>query len=190
LRLYEYNVALSEILYGLLHGLEVTIRNVEHDVLTNSYQTPAWYDRVRLSRYWMDQVQQAKRDAGPNPTAGKVIAELTFGFWVDLLSRRNKNALWIHQGLRTAFHNTALPREAIQQRLQKVRLLRNRIAHHEPVLTSSARIYAGHDFITLPELLECAEWVCTDTAQWMRTQFRYAEAAQILSEVQATGFFL
>lgn len=48
LQLYEYNVQLSEVLYGLLHGLEVAVRNAEHFALTASYGTPAWYDAAPL----------------------------------------------------------------------------------------------------------------------------------------------
>ena len=32
--LYEANVALSEVLYGLLHGLELSMRNAIHHALT------------------------------------------------------------------------------------------------------------------------------------------------------------
>ena len=41
LALYEYNVQLSEVLYGLLHGLEVMVRNAAHHALTASYGTTA-----------------------------------------------------------------------------------------------------------------------------------------------------
>ena len=33
---YEYNVQLSEVLYGILHGLEVSVRNAEHFARTAS----------------------------------------------------------------------------------------------------------------------------------------------------------
>jgi abortive infection bacteriophage resistance protein len=190
LQLYEHNVALSEALYGLLHGLEVAIRNVVHHTLAAGYRTPAWYDRAPLTPYWKDQVDDAKRRAGAGATPGKIIAELTFGFWVELLSKRNKNHLWIGRGLKNAFPNTNLDRSDIHDRLKTVQLLRNRIAHHEPVLTSNERLYAGHNFITIPELLECVEWVCAATAHWMKTQFRYAEAVRILTDVKAMSISL
>jgi hypothetical protein len=190
LQLYEYNVALSEALYGLLHGLEVSVRNVVHETLSTGYKTPAWYDKAPLTQYWKDHVKDARKKAGAGATPGKVIAELTFAFWVDLLSKRNKNPLWLGRGLKNAFPNTTLSRADLHRRLKVVQLLRNRIAHHEPVLTSSRTLYAGHDFITLTELLECVEWVCADTAQWMKTQFRYAQADRILADVKATGITL
>ncbi len=68
LELYEYNVHISEVLYGLLHGLEVAVRNAEHQVLTVSYGTAAWYDPAPLSPYWRDQLNKAKVKPG---TGGK-----------------------------------------------------------------------------------------------------------------------
>jgi len=34
------------------------------------------------------------------------------------------------------------------------------------------------------------EWVCLDTAQWIKAQFRYTEAERILREVAAKGISL
>jgi hypothetical protein len=39
-------------------------------------------------------------------------------------------------------------------------------------------------------MLECVEWICTDTARWMKIRFRYAEADNILAQVNAAGFTL
>lgn len=89
-----------------------------------------------------------------------------------------------------AFPNTKLRRKFIHERLKAIQLLRNRISHHEPILTSRNTLYTGHDFLTLAELLECVEWVCADTAQWIKAEFRYAEAERILDAVKATGVSL
>ena len=186
LLLYEYNVALSEALFGLLHGLEVSLRNTMHQALTANYGTAAWYDRAPLSTYWSERIAAAKGRVGAT-TPGKVIAELTLGFWVELLSRPNQNIFWLGKQLGTAFPNTTLRRDQIHQRFKIVQLLRNRISHHEPILTTRNTLYTGHDFLTLAELLECVEWVCVEAAQWMKTRFRYAEAERILDAVKATG---
>lgn len=84
--LYEANVALSEVLYGLLHGLEVSMRNAIHQALSASYGRPDWYEVITLSQHWQAEVVSAKRKVqqitpGP-PPPGKVLAELSFGFWV------------------------------------------------------------------------------------------------------------
>jgi hypothetical protein len=185
LELYEYNVQLSEVLYGLLHGLEVTVRNAEHHALSASYGTATWYDTARLSIYWQDQLAAAKAKPGVAGKPGKVIAELTFGFWVDLLKNQNHRSLWVGHKLHTAFPNARRHRGLIHERLKAIQLLRNRISHHEPILTASNALYNGDGLLTLPEVLECVEWVCANTAQWIKAEFRYSEAARILREVAA-----
>jgi hypothetical protein len=185
LELYEYNVQLSEVLYGLLHGLEVTVRNAEHHALTASYGRADWYDVALLSNYWRDQVAKAKAKPGAAGKPGKVVAELTFGFWIDLLQQSNHRSLWVGRQLHTAFPNARRHRRLIHERLKNIQLLRNRISHHEPVLTGGNALYNGDGVITLPEVHECIEWVCTETAGWIKAQFRYAEAERILRDVAA-----
>jgi hypothetical protein len=190
LELYEFNVQLSEVLYGLLHGIEVTVRNAEHHALTASYGTPTWYDLAPLSPYWRDQLANAKAKPGVARRPGKVVAELTFGFWVDLVQNANHRSFWVGQKLHVAFPNAHRHRRLIHDRLKAIQLLRNRISHHEPVLTATNALYNGNSVITLPDLLECAGWVCLDTAQWMRAKFRYAEAEAILRQVATMGILL
>jgi hypothetical protein len=190
LALYEYNVQLSEVLYGLLHGLEVMVRNAAHHALTANYGTAAWYDVAPLSLYWQDQLSKAKAKPGAAGKPGKVIAELTFGFWVDLFSKPNHNRLWMGRNLRAAFPNTTLHRDIIHERLKAIHLLRNRLSHHEPILTSANGLYNGNIIITLPQLTQCMEWVCTHTAQWIKAQSRYDDAERILREVRASGVAL
>jgi len=207
LELYEYNVQLSEALYGLLHGLEVAVRNAAHHALTISYGSASWYDSpptpgfgipqagaagpawhqyAPLSPYWRDKVDEAKRRPGVGRNPGKVIAELTFGFWVDLLQSRNHRSLWVDRKLNAAFPNArGKTRSDIHNRLKSIQLLRNRISHHEPVLTTSNALYNGDGLITLGELMECVQWVCTETAQWMQAEFKYTEAQRILHDVAA-----
>ena len=191
LKLYEQNVQLSEALYGLLHGIEIATRNSIHAALTLSYGQDTWYDTAPLIPYWQGKVNDAKTKVGTGATAGKVVAELTFGFWVDLLKQQNHWSLWVGRKLHSAFPNAkGCTRKQIHERLKISQRLRNRISHHERVLTSASTLYTGYDYLTLAELIEIAEWICTDTADWIRTRFRYAEARQLLVNVKALGFML
>jgi hypothetical protein len=206
MELYELNVKLSAILYGLLNGLEVAVRNAEHIALTNSYGTPRWYDTpimpnfgkpnpgcegpswhdyAPLSEYWRDKVNEAKTSPGIGNRPGKIIAELTFGFWVDLLQTQNHWSLWVGRKLHLAFPNARRHRKLIHERLKAVQLLRNRISHHEPIITSTNTLYNGDGYISLGDIIETVEWVCPHTALWLKTQFGYEEADQILKAVAA-----
>jgi len=154
LELYEYNVQLSEVLYGLLHGLEVMVRNAAHHALTESYQRAVWYDAAPLSVYWQDRIAKAKSKPGATGKPGKVIAELTFGFWVELLQASNHRALWVNQKLNRAFPNAVgKTRSDIHERLKAIHLLRNRLSHHEPILTAANGVYNGNLILPLPQLV-------------------------------------
>ena len=50
---------------------------------------PSWHEYAPLSTYWRDQVDRAKLKPGVGNRPGKVISELTFGFWVDILQSQN-----------------------------------------------------------------------------------------------------
>jgi hypothetical protein len=211
MELYELNVQLCATLYGLIHGLEVAIRNAEHCALTISYGSPYWYDEppfpdfgkpaagcegpswheyAPLSTYWRDQVEKAQRKPGVNNRPGKVVAELTFGFWVDILQSQNHMPLWVIRKLNRAFPNTKRTRGQIHGRLKEIQLLRNRISHHERIITSSNVVYNGDGFLTLNEVVECVEWVCPHTAEWLKTEFGFNDAADLLKRVASKGITL
>ena len=66
-------------------------------------------------------------------TPGRVISELSFGFWTALCSRPYSQSLWIpylHRAFPTRDWDTGL----LFARLEAIRKLRNRVAHHEPIL--------------------------------------------------------
>ena len=72
-QLYEFNIELSEALYGILHGIEVSLRNAAHHALSNSYGAQDWYDQAPLTVHWMRVVRDAKNKVGGNAAPGKVI---------------------------------------------------------------------------------------------------------------------
>jgi hypothetical protein len=189
--LYEQNVALSEMTFGLLHGLEVAIRNSMHDQLSAHFATPRWYTVAPLSAYSLDKVHAAVRDAGgPTASPGKVVAELMFGFWTDLAAQRYHWSLW-QPCLSAAFPGVRLARPVIHRRLEDIRWLRNRVAHHEPILTSAGSLYAGHQRrISLEQLAGCGDWISPALGGWMRAYFRFGQAATIVNTVAASGWLL
>jgi hypothetical protein len=69
---------------------------------------------------------------GPGAPPGKVIAELTFGFWRYLSTTAHHHPLWIPY-LHTAFR-PGTSRQAVDGPVDRLHQLRNRIAHHEPLL--------------------------------------------------------
>ena len=141
LRLYVLNTKVSASVFVDLHYIEVALRNQFDRELAAKYG-PEWFKDAGflslLNGRGQDILKKAQRDAkknwvhGPVPP-GKVIAELTFGFWLQLTDSRLEHTLWV-----PCLHKAFLPRKApkrstFNQQLEKLRQLRNRVAHHEPI---------------------------------------------------------
>jgi hypothetical protein len=145
---YLWNVALCEALYPTLNGLEVALRNSLYNAGEQRFATAAkgevacWLDADPpiLAEEERNRVAAAKdslRSRGKALDAPHLIAELTFGFWTALLDVRyeHRQVLWPHM-LSAVF--PAIPaqmrkRKLISSHLNRVRLLRNRAFHHEPI---------------------------------------------------------
>jgi hypothetical protein len=163
IRLYKRNTSLSEALYGLLQGLEVTLRNAMHQTLALGLGREDWYDSMIWQMVQQDQIANAKegllKKAKPI-TPGRVVAELSLGFWVGLTGPKYSVNLW-EQHLYKAFPNAKLGRKQLNKRLESIRILRNRVAHHEPILSRDLE----ND---VDRILETIGWISRDTERWVR----------------------
>lgn len=169
LRLYAKNVEIAEALYTPLHTVEIALRNVVDGALKPPYGD-FWFDDplVVRSRYMQLRVTEARQklaSLGPNLSRGHIIAELSFGFWGGMFGSGQKG-LW-GPYLRAIFPTSVrLQRTDIARRLDAIRGLRNRVAHHEPILHLDLQTaYA--------EILELTEWMSADAADWTRRRSRF-----------------
>lgn len=160
LELYEWNAEMSSaVLHDLAH-IEVAIRNAYNAALEQHTQFGAHWTLcsmqvfapiLRTKKRWDGKAQKrvpykvdvnvkpresldrAVRSAGgAQAPPGKVIAELMFGFWRYLSSSAHEVALW-----RPYLHHAFQPgtsRVDIDNRIGDLHRLRNRVAHHEPLL--------------------------------------------------------
>ena len=137
--LYTLNTALSESLYTPLQMLEFALRNRIHTVLSaavNEY----WFDdpTFQLGTRQPEQLAKAKQDLaeeGKAATPGRLVAALTFGYWTAFLGTDYEDT-WrktLHPIARQASGKN-LRRKDFTSPLTPIRVLRNRIAHHEPIL--------------------------------------------------------
>jgi len=76
-------------------------------------------------------IDKVRERVGFNAPPGKVIAELSFGFWRYMTTRHNTKVLWVPH-LRHAFPPGTQLRE-VDTRIGLLHELRNRAAHHEPL---------------------------------------------------------
>ena len=160
LQLYARNVALGAAFHGPLQALEVTLRNAVHRRMMEVYGQ-SWFDNAPLAAPEQKAINKAKDSLdreGKQPTPGRVIAATNLGFWVALFAKKYDATLW-----RTALHEcfgTGQSRANVHDSLNRLRTLRNRIVHHEPILQRDLR--ADHRWIVwLLERLspETASWV-------------------------------
>ena len=171
LDLYALNMRLSEALYTPLQMLEVALRNRIHAVLSASVQ-PRWFEAPGFLAvpHQNEQVAEALADLTrerKEPTPGRVVAALTFSFWTTMLGTPYENR-WqtdLHRiGRRD--DGKGLRRKDLSGPLTPIRLLRNRIAHHEPILAWD--LPKHHD-----AMLRITGWLSPAAAAWCRILDRF-----------------
>lgn len=133
-RLYDWNVQVSAAFYGPLHWLEVSLRNALHHRLRERFGREDWWRTAQLADNAKFKIGRARRKVERRAefTADDVVAELTFGFWVSLLSRTHDRQIWVPAAHR-AFPNFTGPRNALHNDFMGMLDFRNRVMHHEPI---------------------------------------------------------
>jgi hypothetical protein len=179
LDLYEWNTGLSAAVFEDLAYFEVFLRNACHNQLTRWCQrrgaTYAWYlDPVLNLRSSQDVAEARLRTTRGNraETAGRVVAELTFGFWRFLHVRRYEATLWTPCLRHVYPHQSPHRRNDVYIRLDHLNTLRNRVAHHEPIHSTNVG-NTGLDIAALHhEMLELLGWIEPAIASWLQGRSR------------------
>jgi hypothetical protein len=137
---YSWNIELSQTLYPALQILEITLRNSLHKTISNHCQTEQWFDLAFLHIKEQIKITKAKKtlkDKKKTLTPGRIVAELSFGFWVSLFDIRYEHdqTLW-PKLIKPTFpyspkgHRT---RSFLSRELNRIKFLRNRVFHYEPI---------------------------------------------------------
>lgn len=84
-----------------------------------------------------------KRCGYGRASPGKVIAELSFGFWRQLTTKAMEKSIWVPY-LHNAYPQ-GTSRSIVDAQIKTVNDLRNRIAHHEPLFTSTLDPTRAHE---------------------------------------------
>ena len=173
LDLYALNTRLSEALYTPLQVLEVTLRNRIHVVLTEA-RHDRWFDDdgfllVENQIRQLAKVREESSDQGTEPAPGHIVSSLTFSFWTSMLARAYED-MWQTTLNRIARREDGkgLRRQALSHPLKSIRNLRNRVAHHEPILHwSLCKHYTN--------ILEITGWLSPVAASWCKHHSRFPE---------------
>lgn len=170
---YFWNLALAESLFCSLSMVEIALRNALHDTLTQHFGVPVWYDRRGLlepnQRNDVDGVKRRIVGRGDPVTPDRVVSELTFGFWVTILSRNYDARLWQGQNaapLKRMFlriPRNKRQRQTIHQQYNEIRELRNRVFHYEPIFDDPhlrqrhGEVKRGLHWLN-PRMVDVLEW--------------------------------
>ncbi|MBW4093372.1 MAG: Abi family protein [Proteobacteria bacterium] len=171
--LYTLNTQISEALYTPLQMLEVVLRN-RIDTVMSASQGERWFDREGLLAIEHQRQQLAKaaediRKDGRPPTAGRIVAALSFSFWTAMVSPAYEG-LWqvsLHRIARRD-DGKGVRRQDLSGPLTPIRTLRNRIAHHEPILQWNLPAHYAN-------MLRVTAWLSAAAAQWCRTYSRFEQ---------------
>ena len=163
LALYVKNIEVSAAFLLPLQGLEISLRNAINTTISAHYATDDWFDTIPLDAAGKIIIEKAKSkltDEKKDLDNSRIVAEISFGFWVTLLSRKYHQTLW-EPFLHNTFPHAKKPRRKIHGCLFNLSKLRNRIAHHEP-------IFHRHLEKDYASILEALGWVCPDMADWIK----------------------
>ena len=136
---YEYFFLLAEIsgaLWVHIQIFETTLRNFLSEFLTNTSGQVDWWNTTNYfyakENSIIDEIKTRLKHSNLDTNSKNVISNLGFSFWVELLSKRYHQKIWMklvkffpaYPGRREDFYNKA----------REIRNLRNVIAHHGPIL--------------------------------------------------------
>lgn len=179
---YLWNIQLCEALYPSLCIVEVALRNTIHNTLAEHHGRQDWYKAAQLGRDDAATLRfaiQRVREAGKDPTSGRIVAGLSFGFWTGLLSSLYGNSpkgprWWTspHSPLLAAAFPYAPAsiqqyRGRLQSRFNEIRRLRNRSFHYECIF-DDPKLLQKHQHIC-----EAIDWIHPELGVANRTIDRF-----------------
>lgn len=146
-KLYKINISVAQAFYPVYNLFEVFLRNELHYQLCAHFANNNWIINEQVgfmsnhslapSRYYLRNCvskasQKIVRNGGV-VSAGKLIAEQSFGFWTSLFDPHHYSLIGgciIHAFPHKPAH---INRSILSQKLTAIRDFRNRIYHNEPV---------------------------------------------------------
>ena len=203
---YVLNAKISENFYFLLQNLEVALRNAIYDGFMKNYpHRNFFYLNATNSVRQRYQSRQENHDREcwkmlcgakyklrnvPRMNDGKIIAELNFGFWTKLLlsTDRKYTNMW-----RTIFvdvfpnyniaHSVDNDKVVVGNKIDKIRLFRNRIFHYEPIF-NYPNLEQIHD-----DIIEVLGWINKDMQKlsMLFDDFQYMQEEKYFIRKQLRG---
>ncbi|KJV35274.1 hypothetical protein [Luteibacter yeojuensis] len=166
---YRANLLIAGALMPVLQVLEIALRNGITGRLTEKYGTADWWSGWIGNPAYASQLKdiaaarEKLRRRGEHASPDKIVAELTFGFWATLFNARLQDDLW--KDLRLVFPHcpkAMRKRHEVSSALNQMRLLRNRVFHHEPLLWLAPPLVDQHSLGR-----QAIQWIDPQLANWL-----------------------
>lgn len=193
MKLYQSNLKLSESLYSTLSIFEIAYRNAIDKQLSNYFNDSDWIinqqigymnnnrlsstirSKNKVHKFKVKTTIDTFNQMGMTYTHGMVLAKQTLGFWTQYFEPKHYNVVGGHSALMPIFSNlpSGISRSNIYDKLMKIKNLRNRIAHHEPICfsnnNSSVTSIDLTNVITTHNILhEVIDWLDKDLSVWAK----------------------
>ncbi len=178
LELYNLNISIAAAYYPILNNFEVLLRNNMNSFLSKHFQSENWIIeqcgedgyfslpmfeeseykvREEIKLYYEKLLKEG------HYTNDKLVANLSFGFWVHKFSSKEFTAT--NQTMHKSFSNR--PKDTkhkdIFKDLHKILEFRNRIAHYEPIIFDNVKFISTDKARKIIVLIrKFSEWVNAD----------------------------
>lgn len=154
---YAWNLALCESVYPALNSIEICLRNSINAAAIQEFGTTDWFPMCLHERE-IDVVSQLSSDLRASGRANgpsDLVSNLTLGFWLSLFRIRYEQVLWpkLLEAVFPHCPRSQRTRQNVYVRLEKIRRLRNRVFHHEPIW-HLPDLPKRHE-----EILETIDWI-------------------------------
>lgn len=191
LKKYHFNITLSEAMIPALHYLEICLRNRMDQLFCGIYGA-AWLinnpkdlmifpeDIKKIQKI----VARVERENHREATHGDIISQMTFGFWCSFFHRKYDPVIWHRKdSILSVFphlQRVNRKRSHIEQRIGKIKDIRNRIAHYEPIWNGKTSMIEIHTIC-----LDLIGAISKDALLMLKTIDRFPDVARQLSLCEA-----
>ncbi len=160
LKRYIYNIKISEAFYPILSMLEIALRNRIHNAIDKLIKKDWLLSETHSQNLLLNNERKILLDAAKKIqvkkkelTKGALIAELSFGFWINLCKKAYKTIIWDKKGVfEFVFPDFPIEQEMDRMKfmsadLKNILQLRNRIFHHETIINNKLGVQNCYNII-------------------------------------------
>lgn len=165
---YIWNAKMGEAFHTPIQAAEVALRNCVNLALIKAHGSDWWKETAFLGaldrerKQDLDTVFQRIENRDITLCTDQVVAGLSLGYWVGMLSPRYNQTIWSAQFAK-AFPKAppGVTRGQVWDGAKQMAELRNRISHHEPIFQRDL----SADYKVIFDLVI---WASPDKAKWIK----------------------